>query len=149
VPPAKRNADEALIAALACGATLESAAQAAGLSVRTAHRRRRDPEFNQRLEAYRADMVQRTSGTMTAAGAQAVKTLLELQSPSTPPSIRLNAAKAILEFGIKLRDSAEMEKRLANLEQLLKEGATNYAHRTPSHPPDTVGESPLASDRDP
>jgi hypothetical protein len=146
VPPAKRSGDDALIAALACGATLESAAQAAGVCVRTAHRRRRDPEFIQRLEAFRADIVQRTAGMVTAASAQAVKTLIELQSASTPASVRLNAARAILDFGIKLRDSAEMEQRIASLEQLLKQGSHDHAHGTPSNPSGPPGESPSVTD---
>jgi hypothetical protein len=142
VPPAKRNADEALIAALACGATLENAAKTAGVSARTAHRRMRDPEFKQRLDAFRADMVHRIAGMVTAANAQAVKTLIELQDPSKPPSVRLGAARALLEFGIKLRDSAEMEQRLTRLEQLSTEGANSHAYRTPANPPATAGEAP-------
>jgi hypothetical protein len=142
VPPAKRNADEALMAALACGATLENAAKTAGVSARTAHRRMRDPQFKQRLDAFRADMVHRTAGMVTAASTQAVKTLIALQDPSTPASVRLGAARALLEFGIKLRDSAEMEQRLARLEHLSTEGANNHAYWTPANPPAAAGEAP-------
>jgi hypothetical protein len=41
---------------------------------------------------------------------------LELQKPSVPPATRLGAAKATLELGMKVRETAELEQRLAALE---------------------------------
>jgi hypothetical protein len=73
----KRNADEALLTALACGASVEVAAQKAGVSESTAYRRLGEPAFQQRLRDMRADMVQRTGGMLTAAAGEAVKALLE------------------------------------------------------------------------
>lgn len=58
----RKNADEALLLALACGATVESAARSAGVAERTAYRRLNDPAFRRRLQDLRADMVQRTAG---------------------------------------------------------------------------------------
>jgi hypothetical protein len=112
----KKNADEALLLALACGATVEQAAQAAGLSARTAHRRLAEPGFQQRLEQLRAEMSQRTGGMLIAAGMEAVKTLLTLQGSTTPAAVRLGAARAILEFSMKLRESNELAVRVAALE---------------------------------
>jgi hypothetical protein len=65
----------------------------------------------------RADMVQRTSGALTAAGTASVQTLLELQKPAVAPATRLGAAKAVLELGMKVRETAELEQRLAALEE--------------------------------
>jgi hypothetical protein len=64
----RRSADDLLMLALACGATLENAARQAGVSESTVRRRVKDPEFQRKLQALRADMVQRTSGALTAAG---------------------------------------------------------------------------------
>jgi hypothetical protein len=64
-----------------------------------------------------ADMVQRTSGAPTAAGTESVRTLLELQKPAVAPDTRLGAAKAVLELGMKVRETAELEQRLAALEE--------------------------------
>jgi hypothetical protein len=113
----RKNADEALLLALACGATIESAAAKAGVSRRTATRRMADPEFQRRHQQIRADMVQRTAGVLTAAGLESVKTLLELQQANQPPAVRLGAARAVLDSGIKLREVADLEDRLAALEQ--------------------------------
>ena len=78
----RRNTDHQLLMALACGVTVENAARQAGISPATAYRRLADPDFVQRLRALRADMVQRTAGTLTAASGESVRTLLELQKPS-------------------------------------------------------------------
>ena len=115
----RQQADDALLLALACGATVENAARQAGVSLRTAHRRMADESFRQRLQALRDDMVQRASGAMTAASHEAVRTLLELLKPSMPPAVRLGAARSVLEIGMKVRENAVLEERLAALEARL------------------------------
>jgi len=119
----RRRADDRLLLALACGATVEQAARQCGLSESTAYRRLAEPDFRQRLQQIRGDMVQRTAGTLTAAATEAVRTLLDLQKPAAPPPVRLGAAKAVLEIGMKVREAAELEERLAALEErLAKDG---------------------------
>jgi hypothetical protein len=113
----KRQADEKLLLALACGATVDNAARAAGISPATAYRRLAEPAFRQRLQQVRTDMVSRAAATLTAAGTEAVKTLLVLQQNTAPAAVRLGAARAVLEMGIKLREMADLEERLAALEQ--------------------------------
>jgi len=114
----RKNADDALLLAVACGVTVENAAAKAGVSTRTATRRMADPTFQKRLRAMRLDMVQRTMGALTAAGQEAVRTLLELLKGSTP-SVRLGAVRMVLEMGIKMREVADLEERLAALEEQL------------------------------
>jgi hypothetical protein len=115
----RRSADDLLRMALACGATLENAARQAGVSESTVRRRVKDPEFQRKLQTLRAEMVQRTSGALTAAGTESVRTLLDLQKPTAPPAVRLGAAKATLELGMKVRETTELEQRLATLEERL------------------------------
>ena len=115
----RRSADETLLLALACGATVETAARQAGISERTAYRRLQDTEFQRKLQALRAEMVQRTSGALTAAGMEFVKTLVALAAPGIPPATRLGAARAGLELGMKVREVADLEQRLAAREQLM------------------------------
>jgi len=113
----KRNADQRLLLALACGATVEQAARQVGISESTAYRRLADPDFLRRLQKLRGDMVRRTAGTLTAAATEAVRTLLELLKPSVPHASRLGAARSVLEIGVKLREMAELEERLTALEE--------------------------------
>ena len=115
----RRSADEAVLLALACGATVEAAAHKAGVSPATVYRRLKEPAFVGRLRELRADMVQRAAAMLTAAAGEAVKTLLALQKDAVPPATRLGAARAILELGTRLREVAELEQRLADLEERL------------------------------
>jgi hypothetical protein len=113
----RRSADDLLLMTLACGATVEAAAQKAGVSRATVLRRLREPKFQQRLQDFRSDMVKRTAGMLTAASMEAVKTLLDLQKVSVPAAVRLGAARSVLEIGIKVREVSDLEERLSALEQ--------------------------------
>jgi hypothetical protein len=113
----RRCADDRLLQLLACGATVATAATQAGVSEVTVYRRLADKESTRKLQALRADMVQRASGALTAAGTESVRTLLELQKSGVPPATRLGAAKATLELGMKVRETAELKQRLAALEE--------------------------------
>jgi hypothetical protein len=113
----RKNADEALLLALACGATVESAAAKAGVTPRTAHRRLKDPAFQKRLREMKDEMLKRNSSMLTALNGEAIKTLASLQERGTPPSVRLGAARAVIELSARLRESAELHERITALEQ--------------------------------
>ncbi len=121
---AKRANDDIALQALACGASVEMAAQKAGISKRTLQRRLADPEFRRQMQAIRGEMVQRLAGTMTAAGTEAMKTVLDLLKGNTPANVRLGAARTIFEIGVKFREAADFEERLATLEQQALESTT-------------------------
>jgi hypothetical protein len=116
----RRNADERLLLALACGTTVEAAARQAGVGESTVYRRLQDAEFVRKLQALRADMVQRTAGMLTAAAGESVKTLLALHKETTPVAVRLGAARAILELGMKLREVTKFEQRLTAVEEQVR-----------------------------
>jgi hypothetical protein len=117
----RRNADHLFLTALACGATIEKAAASAGIGLTTAYRRLKDPEFQHEFSKTKAEMVSRTAGMLTAAAGEAVKTLLALVKAPNPPSIQLGASRAILELGVSVRQSAELEERMAAVEAQLAE----------------------------
>jgi hypothetical protein len=113
-----KQADQALLLALACGATVEHAARKAGISERTAYRRLDNAAFVQQLQQLRADMVQRTAGMLTGAGLGAVKTLVDLQQDGTvSATVRRRAARDVLELAIRYRETADLEERVATLEE--------------------------------
>ena len=116
----KKN-EEQLLLALACGATVEAAARQCSLSERTVYNRLADDEFKKRLDEIHTDMVQRSAGMLTAAAGEAVRTLLALQKESIPHAVRLGAARAILEVGMKIRQVVELEQRMAELEKMVEE----------------------------
>jgi hypothetical protein len=111
----RQNADEALALALASGQTLRLAAEAAGIGERTAARRWADAEFRRRVSVLRGDLVGRALGRMAdgmSAAADVLRQLLAAESES----VRLGAARSLLELGVKLREAVEMEERLAAVE---------------------------------
>ena len=124
--PSRKTAgsNEALLIALACGSTVEAAAAKAGLGERTVYRRLEDPDFRDQLQEFRGKMVERASAMLSASGMEAVKTLLGLLERSIPHAVRLGAAKAILEIGMKLRDLLEVEQRLSALENAINAQAS-------------------------
>jgi hypothetical protein len=115
--PTKGRANDVLLAALACGASKQAAAQQAGVSVSTVYRRLADAEFRRHLKEFRADVVERTSAALTAAGLEFVKTLVTVAGSNAPPATRVAAARAGLELGMKVREATDLEERMAALER--------------------------------
>ncbi len=105
------------------GRTLRSAAKLAAVSERTARRRWADPAFRQRVQQLRADAVERAMGRLSGDMGRAAGKLRHLLNAEAE-NVRLGAAKAVIELGLKLRDSTEWENRLIALEEKLREGKT-------------------------
>jgi hypothetical protein len=116
----RTGAERVLLQALACGATVENAARKAGVCERTVYRRLADPAFCRQLRGLRTDMVQRTTGMLTGAGMGSVKTLVDLQNDvAVSAGVRRRSARDVLEMGLKFRETAELEQRLAAVEARL------------------------------
>ena len=131
----RKEADQALLQALACGASVENAARRARMSERTAYRRLDNQAFLEQLDQLRADMVQRTAGMLTGAGMGSVKALVDLQNDmAMPPAVRRRAARDILELGLKFRESAELEQRLAAVEAQLASAVGHAPENRPADP---------------
>jgi hypothetical protein len=115
----RRNADSMLVAQLAAGAEIAGAARAAGVSEATVYRRLREPDFKEKVAGARAELVSRTVGQLADAGSAAAQKLTDLLNAKSE-YVRLGAARAILELGSKLRETEELEQRIAALEALQK-----------------------------
>jgi hypothetical protein len=127
----RRNADDNLAAALAAGRTLREAAEAVGVSERTATRRAAEPGFRRRVTELRAAMVQGALGRLSDAMAEAADTLRRLLRAKRE-SARLGAARAIYEIGCKLRETVDLEERIAALENNNKEPAKEDLNGSPN-----------------
>src|ERR1700741_389100 len=115
--PKSSAAINTLIRALACGFTVENAARKGDVDERTVYRCLKDPAFRAQVEAARAEFVERTAGLFTGAGPTSVKTWIELQQDAaTPAPVRRGAARDVLEMGIRYREIANLETRIATLE---------------------------------
>lgn len=115
----RKSADDALVLALAAGATMADAAEQAGVSERTAFRRMQDALFRQQVVITRTRFYEQAVGLLADSLTDAVRTLralLEADSEST----RLGAARTILDAGPRLRESEELAERIAALEAHLE-----------------------------
>jgi hypothetical protein len=108
---------EAAALALAAGATVGEAARRGNCGGRTIRTwQAGQPAFNRRVQELRAEMTARALGRLVegmAGAAEALRKLLTAKSET----VRLGAARAIIEMGSRLRETVELEDRLATLEQ--------------------------------
>ena len=112
------HAPDALMLALASGKSVAEAARLAGCSERSAWRRLEDLNTRRQVRALRAAMVERAVGQLAAAMTQAVAALVESLGADNE-AVRVRAAVAILDQAVRLRESEELERRVAELEALL------------------------------
>ena len=108
---------EALALAIASGSTIKEAAAVAGCSTRSAYRLSSSPKFRCRVASIRSEITGQAVGRLTHAATYAADTLLALLSEDFEPSIRLNAAKAILANIGPISELAELRSRLDALER--------------------------------
>jgi hypothetical protein len=94
----RHNADSALVAAIAAGLTYTEAGKTAGVSERTVRRRMADERFRSQVEAARTEFVSRAVGRAADSVVEAVETLRTLMDSADGESVRLGAARALLQF---------------------------------------------------
>jgi hypothetical protein len=115
-----RKSLDALLLALASGKSYRDAAAEVGVSVKTVQRRMSDAAFRARVSELRGAMVSEASGRLARAMSGAAGALEGLLT-AEGESVRLSAARSVLEFGVKIRESAELEQRVVALEQSLSQ----------------------------
>jgi hypothetical protein len=110
----RHEADGVMLAALAAGATLEEAAREAGVSERTVRRRRKDPAFQAQLQRLHAASVEGLNAAVKDGAAKALATVLNLLD-SSAESIRLAAARTLLQLALRPQEIAEIDEPDAGL----------------------------------
>ncbi len=111
----RQNVDAVLVAALAAGATIQDAAKAATVSESTVRRRLNDAEFRRQVQDARGEILERTVGSLADATTRAVATLCVLLEAEAEP-VRLGAARAILAEVVRLREHADLDRRMREIE---------------------------------
>jgi hypothetical protein len=110
---------ELLAVALASGKAMIDAAREAGMSERSAYRVAAEAEFKARVEGLRRSMVDAAVGKLAGAATEATETLRGLLAPNAPPTVRLGAARAILEKLIDVQTHTELTARIGELERVI------------------------------
>lgn len=105
-----------LAAALAAGHTQAEAGKLARLSERSVRRRLENEDFRRQVADMRRELVDGATGRLARAMSGAVTVLVELAESAQSEAARVSAARAVVEFGMRLREAEEFERRLAELE---------------------------------
>jgi hypothetical protein len=113
---------EQAITALLVEPNIQKAASRVGVSYRSLRRWiAEDSEFRADLEAARRANFQNAMDRIQAGSERAVLTLEALLTARQPPSVRLGAARTILELGLHRHDAESIVKRLSEVEAMLRE----------------------------
>jgi hypothetical protein len=120
---ARNGRREAVALALARGRTVRDAAADCGVGERTVHTWLRDPDFRARVDAIRSELFTMAVGRLAELSGQAADALGGLlASPSE--AVRLQAARAVLDHGPRLREHVDLARQVEELRRQM-EGDSN------------------------
>ena len=106
---------EAAIAALLTAATIEHAAEAAGISRATLVRWLRDRDFKRAFDRARRDALDGALHALHGSTLKATRTLVGLLDAENE-AIRLGAVRTLLEFALRSHDDFDIRARLDRIE---------------------------------
>ena len=98
--------------------TIKEAAEQAGTSERTIYTYLHDPEFLTDLTAYNSACLKYAVGLTSRSMEDAINVLREvMHDPESTPQAKVNAARAMLEFGLRIHDAVDLVTRVEALEK--------------------------------
>lgn len=110
------------ILALLTEPTIKAAAQKAGVGERTVHTWLDEPAFSKAYAKARREATRRAVARLQQYSDVAASTLLEVMATKTNhPSVRLAAAKTVLEMAIRAVELDDLQERVSVLERHINE----------------------------
>ena len=111
---------EKTIAALMSTATVTDAAKVAGVGERTGYAWLADPDFSAAYREARREAVQQATARLQQMSGRAVVVVAQLMlDTSKPASVRLAAARTVLELAVKAVELDDLQQQLAALAERL------------------------------
>ena len=108
------------VTAMLTSPTIGGAAEAAGVTERTAYRYLNDPAVKTALSSALDDALSQATTRAVAAMTEALSTLEAIHSDADAPAgARVSAARAILDAGPRLREALDLAERVATLEEVM------------------------------
>lgn len=130
---------EAFLTALLTARTFGDAAAAANVSEATARRWLALPQVQRAHLDARRQLVDHALSTIQRATGAAVATLLQCMRDDMPPSVRLGAARVVLETAVKAVELGDLAARVDQLEAAFAE----QQQQQPTPPPQLQGPRPI------
>ena len=112
--------DEAIISALLATGSQREAGRRVKVSESTIRRKLKNPVFIEQYDQARRKVFLVSLGRLQYMTAQACSVIEELLSSKEPSSVRLSAARTILEYGVKWLELSDVETRLKVLEKKME-----------------------------
>lgn len=111
----------AFVAAMLTSPSIVAAAREADIAEKTAHQWLKLPSIQDALDDAHRNLFNTSLSELRGAARQAIKTLTRhMTDDETPPHAQIRAAAIILEQSIALHKISELEKKIAELENLVK-----------------------------
>lgn len=111
---------ELALSALMTETTLQKAAKIAGVSEVTLWRWLKEKDFSEAYRELKREAVSQAVTRLQQISCKAVETLKEvMENEESPASVRVNAAKSILEMAVKAVELDDITKRLEELEAIV------------------------------
>ena len=117
-----RPTDEIVLAALVKSSSTRAAAREIGCTENLIRQRLKNPNFQARLAAEKAEILTAAVNQMRGNLSTAVSTLTEIMRDSAaPPSVRVQGADLLLRHFLKYFETSELLKRVEKLEEISRE----------------------------
>jgi len=112
---------EQAIAALLTRRTIEEAAEAVGVSASTLRRWLKNPKFAASYREARRQVVDHALARLQRATGLAISVLMQVMlDQEAPASPRVAAARAVLDYALRIKEIEELEERVSRLEEVLE-----------------------------
>lgn len=115
--PKRENKEKILAALLYCNTRKEAAAYS-GVSERTLYSYLQDPEFVKEYEGAKKELIRSASEQIQRSLEPSITALRAIaEDKAAGKTARVQAARSLLEYGIKLAEFTDLEDRIAALER--------------------------------
>ena len=115
----KMSKDETILSALVSNTTIRAASAACGVSETQIYARLKNPEFKQKYDKLRIDLLERNTAQIQMQVGSAIQTMADVMNDGeNSPQVRLNAADALIRNNLKLTEQTDILRRLEALERL-------------------------------
>ena len=116
---AHNNKEDIILNALLAYPTVREASEAAGIPESTIYLKLRNADFKKRYNETKTQMLQNTVTYLQVKIQDATRTIVEIMNdPETAPQVRINAARGVFDYCIRLTEQTEILRRIEALEAL-------------------------------
>lgn len=123
---AKNNKEQIILTALLTYPTIREASEAIGIPESTIYSKLRNEEFERAYQKAKDELLQNTTTFLQSRLQEATKTIIEIMNDTeVAAQTRLNAARSVFDYCIKLTEQTEILKRIEALESVAEESNDN------------------------